>query len=95
MKLVNSTDDASRARGLGLVFDMDRVLGLGLESSASATDDLAGDDKRLFDDRIAARKAGDYKRSDELRVALEARGIKVEDTKDGARWERIKEGSAR
>jgi len=95
MKLVNSTDDASRARGLGLVFDMDRVLRLGLESSASATDDLAGDDKRLFDDRIAARKAGDYKRSDELRVALEARGIKVEDTKDGARWERIKEGSAR
>jgi len=95
MKLVNSTDDASRARGLGLVFDMDRVLGLGLESSASATDDLAGDDKRLFDDRIAARTAGDYKRSDELRVALEARGIKVEDTKDGARWERIKEGSAR
>ena len=95
MKLVNSTDDANRARGLGLVFDMDRVLGLGLESSASATDDLAGDDKRLFDDRIAARKAGDYKRSDELRVALEARGIKVEDTKDGARWERIKEGSAR
>jgi cysteinyl-tRNA synthetase len=95
LKLVNSTDDASRLRGLGLLFDMDRVLGLGLEASAAAIDDLAADDKRLFDERLAARKAGDYKRSDELRVALEARGIKVKDTKDGARWERIKEGSAR
>jgi cysteinyl-tRNA synthetase len=95
LKLVNSTDDMSRDRGLGLVFDMDRVLGLGLEASATATDDLSGDDKRLFDERLAARTAGDYTRSDELRVALEARGIKVKDTKDGARWERIKEGSAR
>jgi cysteinyl-tRNA synthetase len=97
LKLVNSVDDAriERDRGLGLLFDMDRVLGLGLEASATATDELAGDDKRLFDERLAARRAGDYTRSDELRVALEARGIKVKDTKDGARWERIKEGSAR
>ena len=95
LKLVNSTDDASRDRGLGLLFDMDRVLALGLVASATATDDLVGDDKRLFDERLAARRAGDYTRSDELRVALEARGIKVKDTKDGARWERVKEGSAR
>jgi cysteinyl-tRNA synthetase len=95
LKLVNSTDDASRDRGLGLLFDMDRVLALGLAASASATDELAGDDQRLFDERLAARRSGDYARSDELRKALEARGIKVKDTKDGARWERIKEGSAR
>ena len=94
LKLVNSTDEASRDRGLGLVFDMDRVLGLGLEDSAATLDALDEGDKRLFDERLAARRAGDYKRSDELRVALEARGIKVKDTKDGARWERIKEGSA-
>jgi cysteinyl-tRNA synthetase len=95
LKLVNSTDDASRRRGLGLLFDMDRVLGLGLEASATATDELTGEDRRLFEERLAARKAGDYTRSDELRRALEARGIKVKDTKDGARWERIKEGSTR
>jgi cysteinyl-tRNA synthetase len=95
VKLVNSTDGPSRDRGLGLLFDMDRVLGLGLEATAIATDDLTGEDKRLFEERLAARAAGDYRRSDELRVALEARGIKVKDTKDGARWERIKEGSAR
>ena len=95
LKLVNSTDNPSRLRGLGLVFDMDRVLGLRLEAAATATEELDGDDRRLFDERLAARRAGDYKRSDELRKALEARGIRVKDTKDGARWERIKEGSAR
>ena len=94
LKLVNSTDPASRDRGLGLLYDMDRVLGLGLEASATRIDALDEGDKRLFDERLAARKAGDYKRSDELRAALEARGIRVKDTKDGARWERIKEGSA-
>jgi len=94
LKLVNSTDAASRDRGLGLLFDMDRVLGLGLEA-ADAMVELDGEDKRLFEERLAARKAGDYKRSDELRAALETRGIRVKDTKDGARWERIKEGSAR
>ena len=89
LKLVNSTDAASRARGLGLVFDMDRVLGLGLEASAAVRDELTGEDKRLFDDRAAARASGDYARSDELRVALEAHGIRVKDGKDGTRWERV------
>ncbi len=97
MKLVNSTDGASRDRGLGLVFDMDRVLGLGLQASATTRDELGEPERALFDERAAARAAGDYKRSDELRVALEERGIKVKDTKDGARWERIStaKGSAR
>jgi len=94
LKLVNSTDEASRRRGLGLLFDMDRVLGLGLEASATALDELDDTTRALFDERLAARAAGDYTRSDELRVALEARGIKVKDTKDGARWERIAKGSA-
>ena len=94
LKLVNSKDEPSRRRGLGLLFDMDRVLGLGLEASASTTDDLVGDERRLFEERVAARAAGDFKRSDALRLALEIRGIKVKDTKDGARWERIAKGSA-
>src|SRR5258706_747346 len=64
LKLLDSTDAASRDRRLGLLFDMDRVLGLGLEASATATLELDGEDKRLFEERLAARKAGDYKRSD-------------------------------
>jgi len=89
LKLVNSTDADSRARGLGLVFDMDRVLGLGLEASATVPDELSGEDRQLFDERAAARATADYARSDELRVALEARGIRVKDGKDGTRWERV------
>jgi cysteinyl-tRNA synthetase len=92
-KLVNSTDDESRLRGIGLVFDMDRVLGLGLEASAIARHELDDAARALFEQRLAARAAGDYKRSDELRVALEAHGIRVKDMKDGTRWERIAKGS--
>ncbi len=94
LKLVNSTDEGSRQRGLGLLYDMDRVLGLGLEASATARDELDDAARALFEERAAARAAGDYKRSDELRVALETHGIKVKDTKDGTRWERIAKGSA-
>jgi len=36
------------------------------------------------------RGSGDYGRSDELRALLEERGIRVKDTKDGQRWERIR-----
>ena len=89
LKLVTNTDPMSRARGLGLVFDMDRVLGLGLEADARVRGELDAADAALLAERAAARAAGDYGRSDELRIALEARGIKVKDTKDGTRWERV------
>jgi len=89
LKLVNSDDRESRRRGLGLLFDMDRVLGLGLDVAAASGDELRGEDRALFDERVAARRAGDYRRADELRVVLEQRGIRVKDTKDGTRWERV------
>jgi cysteinyl-tRNA synthetase len=94
LKLLHAAAPEERARGLGLVFDMDRVLGLGLEESAALRDELSDAERRLFDERAAARARGDYARSDELRLALEEHGIRVKDTKDGARWERIAKGSA-
>ncbi|HTK94854.1 MAG TPA: cysteine--tRNA ligase [Terriglobales bacterium] len=42
----------------------------------------------LIAERSAARKARDFKRSDEIRDQLAAAGIVVEDTKDGMRWKR-------
>ena len=36
----------------------------------------------------AARKSGDFKRSDAIRAELAAAGIIVEQTKEGARWRR-------
>ena len=43
----------------------------------------------------AFRGPKNYKRSDELRAELERKyGIRVKDTKDGTRWERIRRKGA-
>ncbi|MGH9520901.1 MAG: cysteine--tRNA ligase [Terriglobales bacterium] len=42
----------------------------------------------LISERQAARKAKNFKRSDELRDQLASAGIILEDTKDGVRWKR-------
>ena len=39
-------------------------------------------------ERVQARKSKDYKRSDAIRDELAAKGIILEDTKDGIRWKR-------
>jgi cysteinyl-tRNA synthetase len=42
----------------------------------------------LIDERQEARRRRDFARADEIRVELLARGIVLEDTKDGVRWKR-------
>ena len=42
----------------------------------------------LITERTAARKARDFARADQLRDELSAKGIVLEDTKDGIRWKR-------
>ncbi len=85
-----TTGDATmKRRALGLLFDMDRVLGLGLREAAAATAELPAEARALLAEREAARARKEFKRSDELRDELEKRfGIRVKDTKDGQRWER-------
>jgi cysteinyl-tRNA synthetase len=79
-----------KRRALEVLFDMDQVLGLSLRERASDSD-LTDEERALLAERDEARKQGDYKRSDELRAELERRyGIRVKDTKDGTRWERIR-----
>jgi cysteinyl-tRNA synthetase len=77
-----STADAARAaafvRGLGGV--------LGIAPAAEAS--LEPESQKLLDERAAARTARDWAASDRLRVALAARGVLVEDTRDGKRWRR-------
>jgi cysteinyl-tRNA synthetase len=86
---VATGDDATKRRALGLLFDMDRVLGLSLRGRAESATDLSAEAKALLDERERARANRDFKRSDELRVELERRyGIRVKDTKEGQRWER-------
>lgn len=48
--------------------------------------ELGVEQKALLAARAQARKDKDFKKSDELRDALKAQGIVVEDTKDGQTW---------
>ena len=87
--LLSSPDAPQRGRALGVLFDMDRVLGIGLREWATSATAIDPDGKALLEERARARSAGDFKRSDELREELRRRGYLVKDTKDGQRWERI------
>ena len=42
----------------------------------------------LIDERQEARHRRDFARADEIRDGLAARGIILEDTKDGVRWKK-------
>jgi cysteinyl-tRNA synthetase len=80
-----STADAERA--LELLRDLDRVLGVLPEPEVSIDAESAA----LLEAREAARAARDWAASDRLRDELAARGIAVEDTRDGQRWRRLSE----
>ncbi len=81
-----SLSGGDAARALDALRDLDRVLGLLPDDSAPALDrDLAD----LLDRRAAARDARDWATSDRLRDELAARGIAVEDSRDGQRWRRV------
>jgi cysteinyl-tRNA synthetase len=79
---VLSTADATRATDF--IRDLDRVLGIAPVAETVLEPEL----QELLDERAAARAARDWAGSDRLRVALVARGVLVEDTRDGQRWRR-------
>jgi cysteinyl-tRNA synthetase len=79
---VLSTDDAGRASTF--LRDLDRVLAI----APPAEQTLDADLQKLLDERAAARVAKEWAASDRLRDELAARGILVEDTRDGQRWRR-------
>jgi cysteinyl-tRNA synthetase len=81
---------ADAARTLGLLRELDSVLAIGPAGSEGVVDpDVAA----LLKARVDARAARDWPASDRLRDQLEAKGIAVEDTRDGQRWRRLSEGA--
>ncbi len=80
---------ADAATALASLRDLDAVLGLLPDEAAQ----LDAESAALLAARRAAREARDWAGSDALRDQLLARGIGVEDTRDGQRWRR-NEGSA-
>jgi cysteinyl-tRNA synthetase len=70
---------------LDAVAKFDAVLGIfGKEDDAM----LDADIEALIEERQQARANRDFQRSDEIRDLLAAKGIVLEDTKDGVRWKR-------
>ena len=49
---------------------------------------LDEDIEKLIEERQAARKAKNFARADEIRDELSARGILLEDTREGVKWKR-------
>ena len=75
-----SSDDAARAAAA--IRDLDTVLGVAAPEEAALDAELRG----LLDARAAARANRDWAASDRLRDELLAKGVAVEDTRDGQRW---------
>ena len=73
------------AQRLGFAINADYVTALDLFKEQAETA-LAPELAALIKEREAARKAKDFKRSDELRKALLEKGVAIEDTAGGTKW---------
>ena len=85
-------DTVSPGERAALLYDWDRVLGLGLDSVAGEAGQPAEEQQlpagaaELLDARRAARERRDWAESDRLRDQLDALGVEVSDTRDGTTW---------
>jgi cysteinyl-tRNA synthetase len=74
---------------LAAVFDMDRVLGLGLKDACAAnaqSDENTAEIEELIEKRAQAKKAKDFAAADSIRQSLKDRGIILEDGPAGTTW---------
>ncbi|MCD8048150.1 MAG: cysteine--tRNA ligase [Clostridia bacterium] len=68
------------------ILEMGGVLGLLKKSKSEDIDERI---TALIEERQAARKAKNFKRADEIRDALKAEGIVLEDTPQGVKWRKV------
>ena len=78
-----STPDAAAATAL--IREIDTVLGIAAPAGTPLDPAL----EAMLEQRVSARAARDWAASDRLRDELLARGIAVEDTRDGQRWRQV------
>ncbi len=76
---------------LATVYDIDRVLGLDLESENNKEDESTDEIKDLLEIRQEARKKKDFKESDRLRDLIYEKGYRVLDTSTGQEVKKIDE----
>lgn len=89
VKLANITvADGSRAYAQKMLATMEQlcdILGIITERKEEILD---SDIETLIEERQAARKAKNFARADEIRDELLAKGIVLEDTREGVKWKR-------
>ncbi len=81
----NELTPAQAATELKAWETIDQVLGIGVK----ATDEVPAELLALLEERQAARKARDFKRSDAIRDELKAKGWVIEDTPKGPRLKKL------
>lgn len=74
---------------LDLLFDFDKVLGLGLKEVKEEVVEADKETIALMEQREQARKAKDFKESDRIRDLLKSKGFVIEDSKDGPKLKKI------
>ncbi|WP_373482367.1 cysteine--tRNA ligase [Acetobacterium sp.] len=87
---LNSNLDAASSKpaiiaGQNIFAELTGVLGLAAKEKETNLDAAVED---LIAQRQAARKAKDFKRADEIRDELLAKGIVLEDTREGVKWKK-------
>lgn len=87
----NQMNEKNSKEVIEALLNLDKILGLGLEE-AIKEEELPEEVKKLIIERENLRKAGDFKKADEIREKiLKEYGISIEDTKEeGVRWKKVK-----
>jgi cysteinyl-tRNA synthetase len=80
--------DLSSAEKLGTLLNFDQVLGLGMSSWKTDSDNVPEEIQKLLQERINAKANKNFSESDRLRDEIQAKGFKVIDDKDGMRVKR-------
>ncbi|MHB0978024.1 MAG: cysteine--tRNA ligase [Minisyncoccota bacterium] len=87
-KLVKD-DSLSLADKRATLLNFDQVLGLNLENNEYEIKNIPEEIKKLLNEREEARNSKDFKKSDELRDQIKARGFEVKDTEEGQKLHKI------
>ena len=86
---VSSDNSTAFLEGLNdLLLKLTDVLGLDILKKEEASDEDTSWIEALIEERTRAKKNKDFGRADEIRDELLAKGIVLEDTRDGVRWKK-------